>query len=139
MVEMVAKFPLPRPLGVINNGPNNVELVRYRSDICSETRTIIILLSCCISAFVRLVISSLSHPTSSSSSSAPRPAHPSLSSSSSSSSSSSVSDPLRPSLYRSMQSKCCTLWRWLGGTTQAVLLTGRAILSRSSPHRRLTG
>ena len=78
--------------------PPLVETLRYYSDICSETRTLLILLSCCISAFIRLVISSFSRPTSSSSSAPPfpRPVHPYSSSSSSSSSvsNSSTTEPL---------------------------------------------
>jgi len=65
----------PETFGVINSGPNSVEKLRYYSNICSETWTVIIILSCCVPAFVRLVMSSLYWPTSSSSSGS-RPLHP---------------------------------------------------------------
>jgi len=93
-IEMVATLRLPRPSRAINSGPNNAETLRYYFDICSETRTLLVLLSCCISSFTRLVMSSLSRPTSSSSAPhSPRPVRP-LSSSSSSVSDSSTTEPL---------------------------------------------
>ena len=76
----------------INSGPNSSETLRYYSHICFETQTLLVLLSCCISAFIRLVMSYLSRPTSSSSPvpNSPRSMRPSSSSSLSLSLSSSV-------------------------------------------------
>ena len=65
-VEMVATLHLLRPSRAINSGPNSAETLRYYSDTCSETRTLFVLLSCCISSFTKLVMSSLSRSTSSS-------------------------------------------------------------------------
>ena len=95
---MVATLRLPRPLGAINNGLHRVETLHYYSDICSETRTVTIILGCCAPAFVRLVMSSLSWPTSysSSASRSPRPTRPSSSSSFLSTSSSSESSTTKP-------------------------------------------
>ena len=92
---MVVMLHLSRPPRAINSGPNSAETMCYCSDICSETRTFLILLIYYLSSFKRLVMSFLSRPTSSSSASrSPHPLRPSSSSSSCSVSNSSMTEPL---------------------------------------------
>ena len=95
-VEMVVTLRLPRPSRAINSGPNSLKTLHYCFDIFSETRTLLVLLSRSLRLFKRLVISSLSRPTSSSSvPPSPRPLSPSSSSSlSSSASNSSTTEPV---------------------------------------------
>ena len=93
-VEIVVMLRLPRSLEAINSGPNSAKTLCYLSAICSETRVfsrpiVVFRLS------IRLMLSSLSRPTSSFAPSYPSPMCPSSSSSSwSLSSGSSTTDSL---------------------------------------------
>ena len=111
MVEIVVTLHLLRSLTLINSGPNSVEVLSYLSAECSDNRVfprlptlitecfLVLLLSPGLQLCIRLVMSTLSRPTSfSSSPPSPPLARPS--------SPSSLLSPLQPILCRSRWPTC---------------------------------
>jgi len=131
-VEIVVTHRLPRPLEAINSGSNNVEILCYLSDICSKTRTFP-RLHAVFQLFIRLVMSSLSRPTSSSSTApSPLPVRSSSSLSSSSSSGSSITDSLSAGVVQVPHPV-----EVVRGDDSANVVEWSGSLSKSSPGRSL--